>query len=64
MQRQKKEDTQMKLVNKTLFPNLTTSTANKIGETGAASISEALKSNTTLTELNLNCKDKRQKTHK
>ena len=40
------------------------STGNKIGETGAASLSESLKSNTTLTKLNLSCEDKRKKTHK
>ena len=33
-------------------------------ETGATSLSEALKSNTTLTELDLMGKDKRKKTHK
>ena len=37
---------------------------NNIGETGAASLSEALKSNTTLTALDLEGKDKRKKTHK
>lgn len=30
-------------------------TVNKIGETGATSLSEALKSNATLAELNLGC---------
>ena len=45
----------------TFSPN---STGNDIGDTGASSLSEALKSNTTLTELNLSCEDKRQKTHK
>ena len=38
-------------------------TGNDIGETGVSSLSESLKSNSTLTELNLNCEDKR-KTHK
>ena len=37
---------------------------NKIGDAGATSLSEALKSNTTLTELDLRCEDKRKKTHK
>ena len=32
---------------------------NQIGETGAASLSDALKSNTTLTAINLRCKDRR-----
>ena len=39
------------------------STGNNIGDTGATSLSESLKSNTTLTELILGCKDKRKKTH-
>ena len=34
-----------------------------MGERGATSLSEALKSNTTLTELNLGGEDKRKKTH-
>ena len=46
------------------FPFLITSTENKIRDAGASSLSEALKSNTTLTELNLNGEDKRKKTHK
>ena len=37
---------------------------NNNGDTGATSLSEALKSNTTLTELNLDCSDTRKKTHK
>ena len=40
------------------------STGNKIGDTGATSLSESLKSNTTLTELNLKGENKRKKTHK
>ena len=36
---------------------------NKIGDTGAKSLSEALKSNTTLTKLNLYSENKRKKTH-
>ena len=59
-----KEDTQMTSINKPLFSFLIIQTGNNIGETGAASLSEALKSNTTLTELNLSCEDKRKKTHK
>ena len=43
---------------------LFTSTANSIGDTGATSLSESLKSNTTLTELKLWSEDKRKKTHK
>ena len=40
------------------------STGNKIRDTGATSLSEVLKSNTTLTKLHLSCEDKRKKTHK
>ena len=40
------------------------STDNSIGETGVKSLSESLKSNTTLTELNLSSEDKRKKAHK
>ena len=35
-----------------------------IGDTEATSLSESLKSNTTLIKLNLSCEDKRKKTHK
>ena len=45
------------------FPFHITSTGSIIGERGAASLSESLKSNTTLTELNLSGQDKRKKTH-
>ena len=45
------------------FSFIITSTGNKIGDRGATSLSESLKSNTTLTALNLSCDDKRQKTH-
>ena len=55
----KKEDTQKTSINNSLFSFLFIPTGNKIGDTGAASLSEALKSNTTLTKLNLNGKDKR-----
>ena len=41
-----------------------TSTDNNIGDTGATSLSEVLKSNTTLAKLNLSCEDKGKKTHK
>ena len=47
----------------TLF-HFSKSTGNNIGDTGATSMSEALKINTTLTALDLGCKDKRKKTHK
>ena len=46
------------------FHFLFISTGNIIGDTGATSLSDSLKTNTTLTELNLSCKDKRKKTHK
>ena len=39
-------------------------TGNNIGDTGATALSEALKSNTTLTKLILWSEDKRKKTHK
>ena len=51
-------------INKSLFSFLFTSTGNYIGDAGATSLSETLKSNTTLTALNLNGEDKRKKTHK
>ena len=37
---------------------------NKIGDTGATSLGESLKSNTAFTKLNLCREDKRKKTHK
>ena len=64
MLRQKKEDIQKTSFNNSLFSILITSTGNKIGDTGATSLSEALKSNTTLTQLNLGGEDKRRKTQK
>lgn len=39
------------------------STGNRIEETGIASLIEALKSNTILTQLNLGCEDKRNNTN-
>ncbi len=39
-------------------------TANSIGDSGATAISESLKTNTTLTTLNLGCDDKVQKEKK
>ena len=39
-------------------------TANNIRESGAKAISESLKTNTTLTKLNLGCDDKREKNRK
>ena len=46
------------------FSLLFTSTGNNIGDTGATSLNEPLKSNTTLTELDLGREDKRKNTHK
>ena len=46
------------------FSFLFTPTGNNIRETGATSLSEALKTNTTLTELDMDCENKRKKTHK
>ena len=49
----KRDNTQMASINNPLFSILIKSTGNNIGETGATSLSDALKSNTTLTKLNL-----------
>ena len=57
-------ETQMTFINKSLFSFIFTTTDNYIGDTGATSLSESLKSNTTLTELNLSGEDKRKNTHK
>ena len=57
-----KETTQIESINKPLFSILIKSTGNKIGDTGATSLSEALKSNTTLTQLDLSREDKRNNT--
>ena len=58
----KKNSIQMKSINKSLFFNLIKSTGNNIGDTGATSLSDALKSNTPLTEINLKCEYKRKNT--
>ena len=55
----KRTNTQMVSVNNSLFSILIKSTVNDIGDTGATSLSDALKSNTTLTKLNLYCEHKR-----
>ena len=47
----------------TLFSILVKSTGSSIGETGAKSLSDALKSNSTLMVLDLSCKEK-ETTHK
>ena len=57
-----KRKTQKTSINNSLFSFLFDSTGNKFGNTGATSLSDALKSNTSLAELNLFGKDKR--THK
>ena len=59
-----KEDTQKTPINNSLFPFLLSSKGNEIWVTGTASLSEALKLNTTLTALYLGSEDKRKKTHK
>ena len=51
----KKEGTQKISINNSFVSVLKSSTANKVRDTGATSLSEALKSNTTLTELDLTC---------
>ena len=52
----------MASINNPLFPFSSKSTGNKIGERGAKTMSDALKSNTTLTQLDLLCKHKRNNT--
>ena len=56
--KQKKEDTQKISINKSLFSFLFAFTENYAGDKGATSLSELLKSNTTLTALNLSSKYK------
>ena len=46
------------------LPFLITLTDSQIGDIGVTSLSEALKSNTTITELDLMSEDKRKKTPK
>ena len=58
----KRNNTQMAPINNPLSSILIKSTGNKIGETGATSVSDALKSNTTLTELNMCREHKRNNT--
>ena len=58
----KRNNTQMASINNQLFSIINKSTGNGIGDTGATSLSDALKSNTTLTQLSLLCKDKRNNT--
>ena len=53
----------MTSINNSLSSILIKSTVNKIGEAGTASLSDALKSNTALTKLNLCGKDKRSNTN-
>ena len=54
----------MTSINNSLFSFLFTPTDNKIGDTRATSLSESLKSNTTLTQLDLSGENKRKKKHK
>ena len=62
--RQNKEDTQKTSINNSLFFFLFTPTGNGIRDKGASSLSESLKSNTTLIELDLSGEDRRNKIHK
>ena len=57
-----KETTQMTSINNLLFYILIESTGNDIGYRGATSLSDALKSNTTLTKLDLSGGHKRNNT--
>ena len=50
-------------MNNLFFLHHTRTTGNDIGVQAATALGESLKSNTTLTELNLECKNKRKKTH-
>ena len=59
----RKKTHQMTSINNSLFSFHFSSTDNKIGDTGATSLSEALKSNTALTKLDLSREDKIKKTH-
>ena len=59
----KRNNTQMASINNPLFFILIRSTGNKIGDKGATSLSDALKSNTTLMELDLRCGYKRNNTN-
>ena len=61
--KQKKEDTKG-IHQRFILSFLFTSTGNKIGERGATSLSESLKSHTTLTELDLTGENKTRKTQK
>ena len=60
----KRKNTQMKDISSSVFSFLFTTTGGDLGKNGVISLSEALKSNATLTKLNLYSKDKRKKTHK
>ena len=55
----RKKDTQKTSLNNSLFSFLVTPTGNNVGERGATSLSESLRINTTLTELDLSCKGKK-----
>ena len=58
----KRNNTRMSSVNNSLFSILINSTGNNIYETGATSLSDALKSNTSLRDLDLRSEDKRNNT--
>ena len=57
-----KEETACLILENVCIMDLTVFTGNNIGDTGATLLSESLKSNTTLTELNLGCEDRRRHT--
>ena len=58
----KRNNTQMASINNRFFSILIKSTGNDIGDTGATSLSDVLKSNTSFTKLDLSCEDKRNNT--
>ena len=53
-----RSNSQISSINNQIFSILIKSTDNRIGDTGATSLGDALKSNTTLTELYLSGEDK------
>ena len=59
----KRNNTQMTSINNPLFPFFAQTTDNNIGNAGATSLSEGLKTNTTLTKLDFSCQHKDTKTY-
>ena len=55
-----RNNAQMMSISNSLFSIFIKTTGNSIGERGVKSLSDALKSNTTLTKLNLGCEHKKK----